>query len=78
MTHHILRKKRLSASPVLLVAICGVGTAYAHSFPSPKSPEFQLEPIQELGIHGQVVDLVKRLSMILIIARRMKAAAVCA
>jgi hypothetical protein len=37
-----------------------------------------LEPIQEVEIHGQAIALVKRRSMILIIARRMKAATVLA
>jgi len=36
------------------------------------------EPIQEVEIHGQAIALVKRRSMILIIARRMKAATVLA
>lgn len=37
-----------------------------------------LEPIQEVEIYGQAIALVKRRSMILIIARRMKAATVLA
>jgi hypothetical protein len=37
-----------------------------------------LEPIQEVMIQAQVVDLVKRRSMMRIIARRMKAATVLA
>jgi hypothetical protein len=39
---------------------------------------FLLEPIQEVMIQAQVVDLVKRRSMMRIIARRMKAATVLA
>ena len=37
-----------------------------------------LEPIQEVGIHEQRVGLVKRLSMMRIMARRTKAATVLA
>ncbi len=40
--------------------------------------EFCLEPIQEVGIHEQRVGLVKRLSMMRIMARRTKAATVLA
>src|SRR5580658_2934058 len=40
--------------------------------------QVSLEPIQEVGIHGQRVDLVNRRSMRRIIARRMKAATVAA
>jgi DNA-binding transcriptional MerR regulator len=43
-----------------------------------RSFAFVLEPIQEVGIHGQRVDLVNRRSMRRIIARRMKAATVVA
>ena len=42
------------------------------------SDHADLEPIQEVEIHGQAIALVKRRSMILIIARRMKAATVLA
>jgi hypothetical protein len=45
---------------------------------SEEENRFLLEPIQEVGIHGQGVDLVKRRSMRRIIARRMKAATVVA
>ena len=37
-----------------------------------------LEPIQEVEIHGQTFDLVKRRSMMRIMARRMKATTVVA
>jgi hypothetical protein len=37
-----------------------------------------LEPIQEVEIHGQRLSVVKRLSMMRIMARRMKAALVLA
>jgi hypothetical protein len=40
--------------------------------------EIILEPIQEVVIQAQVVDLVKRRSMIRIIARRMNPATVLA
>ena len=39
---------------------------------------FILEPIQEVEIHEQRLGLVKRLSMMRIMARRMKAATVLA
>jgi hypothetical protein len=51
---------------------------FASRFPNPHEHLGSSEPIQEVGIHGQGVDLVKRRSMRRIIARRMKAATVVA
>jgi hypothetical protein len=45
---------------------------------SQKITTVMLEPIQEVEIHGQRLSVVKRLSMMRIMARRMKAALVLA
>ncbi len=45
---------------------------------APETAVRLLEPIQEVGIHEQRLGLVKRLSMMRIIARRTKAATVLA
>jgi len=51
---------------------------YLLRIPYSKACLLTLEPIQEVEIHGQTFDLVKRRSMMRIMARRMKATTVVA